>query len=54
MKIQLKLKERNAKLFLAEENKEKSLNDLFPQIPSICYIDLFNTTDSQSYTGNGF
>ena len=34
-----------------EENKEKSLNELFPRIPSICYIDYFQSLNPDTYEG---
>ncbi|CAF0861948.1 unnamed protein product [Brachionus calyciflorus] len=49
--IQEKVKERNKKILDFEENKEKSLNEIFPRIQSICYIDLFQSLEPESYEG---
>ena len=34
-----------------EENKEKSLDEIFPIVPAFCYIDLFNYLESGTYPG---
>ena len=38
---------------MLEENKEKSLDDLFPQIPSTCYLNLLNSVNQVAYEGFG-
>lgn len=52
-KIQDKLKEKNPRIMQLEENKEKSLNEIFLQIPASCYIDLFSSLDEQTFSGLG-
>ncbi|RNA08178.1 hypothetical protein BpHYR1_011693, partial [Brachionus plicatilis] len=49
--VQEKLKERNKKLLDLEENKEKSINDIFPKIPSLCYMDYFESLEPEAYPG---
>lgn len=46
------LKMRNKKIINAEENKEKPLDDIFPCIPALSYIDLFNSIST--YQGCSF
>ena len=45
------MKEKYSKIFTCEENKEKSIDDLFQQVPASCYLDLFNLTKQTSYNG---
>ncbi len=53
-KIQNGLKQKNAKIFLLEENTDKNIDDIFKQIPSTCYLDLFRSVTSDSYEGKLF
>lgn len=52
IQIQEKLKEKNAKIIQLEENKEKTLDDIFPNVPASCYVDLLYSLSPESYEGN--
>lgn len=45
------LTNRNKKLVNLEANKDKTIDELFLQVPASCYIDIFNHLNSQAYEG---
>ena len=49
--LQEELKARNGKLCNIEINKDKSIDDLFPEVPASCYFDIFNSIDPKAYGG---
>lgn len=52
-KVLQSFREKCRKLIDAEENKGKSLDEIFPQIQASCYIDLFRHLDETSRHGLG-
>ena len=50
-KFQERLKERNKKIMGKEENKDKSIDEIFPQVPASCYLDMFSNLKRTSYKG---
>ncbi len=51
IKYQEKLKERNRKILNLEENKAKTIDELFSQIPASCYFDIFKNLNPVVYQG---
>lgn len=49
--FQERLKDRNKKLMSKEENKDRSIDELFVQVPASCYLDMFGYLLPSAYKG---